>query len=99
VTPGLVDARWVASFEADLPDRTHLVPNETVVAIPQGEAEASDHWEIVGKTKPPTVKELKARLAELGVEAPKGAKKPEIEELIAKAETPRSRRARARAHR
>lgn len=48
---GLVDARWVAPYEGELPDKTVLVPNETVVKVPAGEAEASDNWEVVSKGK------------------------------------------------
>lgn len=43
----LVSARWVASYEAQLPDGTVLVPNETVVEIGEGEAKASDNWQPV----------------------------------------------------
>lgn len=39
-----VKALWVAGYEASLPDGTVLVPNETVVEIPAGEADASDNW-------------------------------------------------------
>ncbi len=48
---GLVDARWVAPFEAVLPDRTTLVPHETVVKVPRDEAEESEHWEPVRRSK------------------------------------------------
>ena len=41
-----VEATWVAGYEASLPDGTVLVPNETVVEIPAGEAEASDNWAV-----------------------------------------------------
>ncbi|MGH9380884.1 MAG: hypothetical protein ACRD2Z_09780 [Thermoanaerobaculia bacterium] len=47
----LVDARWVATYVAEL-GKTLLVPGETVVKIPRGEAEASDNWEVVIKGKP-----------------------------------------------
>lgn len=49
-----VKALWVGPFEAELPDGTKLVPRETVVEIPVGEAEESDYWEPVkakGKAK------------------------------------------------
>lgn len=46
-----VKARWIGPFEADLPDGTHLVPGETVVEIPAGEAESSAHWEAQGGSK------------------------------------------------
>lgn len=50
--PKLVKARWVCPTESELVDGTVLVPGETVVEIPEGEAEASDNWEIVsGKRK------------------------------------------------
>ncbi len=47
----LVKARWVASYPAEMADKTQLVPGETVVEIPKVEAEASDNWEIVGGSK------------------------------------------------
>jgi hypothetical protein len=47
-----VKARWVASYKAELPDGTELVPDETVVEdLPRAEAEDSDNWELVGGTK------------------------------------------------
>ena len=42
----VVNARWVAAYVAEL-GRTLLVPGETVVKIPRGEAEASDNWEVL----------------------------------------------------
>lgn len=47
-------ALWVAGFPAVLPDGTQLVPGETVVEIPRGEAEQSAHWRPVGSRKPKT---------------------------------------------
>lgn len=47
----VVNARWVAAYVAEL-GRTLLVPGETVVKIPRGEAEASDNWEVVEERKP-----------------------------------------------
>jgi hypothetical protein len=47
-----VKARWVASYKAELPDGTELVPGETVVeGLPRAEAEDSDNWELVGGSK------------------------------------------------
>lgn len=46
-----VKARWAAPFEAQLPNGQVLVPGETVVDMPEPEAEASDNWEIVGRRK------------------------------------------------
>lgn len=46
----VVNARWVAAYVAEL-GRTLLVPGETVVKIPRGEAEASDNWEVVEDRK------------------------------------------------
>jgi hypothetical protein len=46
--PQLVEALWVAPFEAQLADGTVLVPNETTARVPEGEAKASDHWKPVG---------------------------------------------------
>lgn len=48
----LVNARWVAPFEAQLSDGTVLIPNETVVPVPADEAKDSDYWEATGG-KPP----------------------------------------------
>jgi hypothetical protein len=48
---GLVKARWVAGYPAILPNGTELVPGVSVVAIPEGEAQASDHWEPVKAAK------------------------------------------------
>jgi hypothetical protein len=91
---GLVDARWVAPFQAELPDRTVLVPHETVVAIPEAEAEGSDNWKIVGKrssgtgSRGPTAKQLRAELEARGVEVPSGAKKADLEKLAAQPALP-----------
>jgi len=52
----LVDATWVAPFEAVLPDKTVLVPNESVVKVPAGEAEESDHWRPVKRARKPRAK-------------------------------------------
>lgn len=46
----VVNARWVAAYVAEH-GRTLLVPNETVVKVPRGEAETSDNWEIVAEPK------------------------------------------------
>ena len=43
---GTVKAKWVASYEAELPDGTALVPGETIVEISKDEAEVSDNWEV-----------------------------------------------------
>jgi len=51
---GLVEALWVAPFEAQLPDGNRLIPNVTTASIPAGEAQASDHWQ-------PAVKAAAAR--------------------------------------
>jgi hypothetical protein len=91
---GLVDARWVAPFQAELPDRTVLVPHETVVAIPEAEAEGSDNWKIVGKrsggtrSRGPTAKQLRAELEARGVEVPAGAKKADLVKLAAQPAPP-----------
>lgn len=42
--PKLVSARWVAPYVAQLLDGTVLVPQESVVEIPEGEAKESDNW-------------------------------------------------------
>lgn len=44
----LVNAKWVAGFQAELPDKTVLIPGETVVAIPESEAQDSENWEVQG---------------------------------------------------
>lgn len=48
---GLVDARWVAPYGAQLDSGLELVPHETVVKVPKDEAEASENWEPVSKRK------------------------------------------------
>ena len=48
---GTVKAKWVGTYEAELPDGTSLVPNETVVDLPRDEAEGSDNWEVQGGRK------------------------------------------------
>jgi hypothetical protein len=84
----LVSARWVATYEARFVDGTQLVPGETVVKIPEPEAEASANWEIVGgkgkssSSKKPTVKDLKAEAQARGIELPPGVKKADIEALL-----------------
>jgi hypothetical protein len=47
-----VDALWVGTFEASLPDKTALVPGETVVKINAAEAKESDHWKVVTGSPP-----------------------------------------------
>lgn len=51
-----VKAIWQGPFEAELPDRTVLVPGQTVVEIPREEAEGSDYWKVTEakKAKPVT---------------------------------------------
>lgn len=46
--PKLVDAKWVAPYEAQLPDGSTLIPGESVVKVPEGEAQSSDNWQPVG---------------------------------------------------
>lgn len=46
---GKVTARWVASWEAELPGGKILVPGVTTHEIPEGEAHDSDNWEVVVK--------------------------------------------------
>lgn len=41
-----VRARWVAGFHAELPDKTPLIPGETVVNVSAVEAAESDHWHV-----------------------------------------------------
>ena len=43
---GTVKAKWVGTYEAELPDGTQLVPGETVVDLPRDEAEGSDNWQV-----------------------------------------------------
>ncbi len=86
-TPKLVKARWVGTCESELPDRTVLISGETVVQIPEGEAIASENWEVVGGSGAPTAKDLRAKLKELDVEIPKGSKKSDLEALLTDAES------------
>jgi hypothetical protein len=48
----LVNAKWVAGYPAILTrddgTEVQLVPGETVVEIPKGEAQESGNWEPVG---------------------------------------------------
>lgn len=46
-----VRATWVGPFEAETADGLRLVPGESVVDVPAGEAHASDHWEVVTPRK------------------------------------------------
>lgn len=48
---GTVKAKWVGTYEAELPDGTQLVPGETVVELPRDEAEGSDNWAVQGAGK------------------------------------------------
>lgn len=48
---GYTDALWVGT-PSELADKTPLIPGVTVVAIPAGEAEASDNWQPVEKGRP-----------------------------------------------
>jgi hypothetical protein len=43
----LVDALWVAPYEATLPDNTRLVPGQTTAHISRAEAAASANWQVV----------------------------------------------------
>lgn len=53
----LVEARWVAGYEArldkpgDPQDGTILVPGETIVKVPEGEAENDGRFEPVKRAK------------------------------------------------
>jgi hypothetical protein len=42
-----VTARWVGPFQAELPDKTVLVPHETVVEVSAHEAVNSEYWQPV----------------------------------------------------
>lgn len=84
--PKLVDARWIASYEAQLIDNTILVPGETVVQISRHEALVSENWEIVGGDTGPTSKELRAEAKAKDIAIPKGSKKPDVERLLAEHE-------------
>jgi len=46
-----IDAKWVAGFEAIMPDGTILTPHETVVQVGADEARESDNWQPVKGTK------------------------------------------------
>lgn len=49
---GTVEAMWVGPPDYTLPNKQLLVPNETVVTISAGEAEASDNWRVVSGGTP-----------------------------------------------
>jgi hypothetical protein len=44
---GFVNAKWVASYEAELSDGTRLIPGETIIELGKDEAEQSDNWQPV----------------------------------------------------
>lgn len=71
-----VRARWVAGFEAMLPDGRVLVPGETIVEIPVGEAEQSDHWEVQGASK---ARKKRGKKAKPSASKPEAAAPPEPE--------------------
>lgn len=52
----LVNATWIGSHVAELPDRTRLVPGESTYRIPRHEAETSENWQIVETAKAPKTK-------------------------------------------
>lgn len=70
--PKTVSATWVGPFEGRTPDGTALIPGETVVEVPAGEAEESAFWRPNGgkkatkptKTKAQRAAEQKAQKAE-----------------------------------
>jgi hypothetical protein len=76
--PKLVKARWVASYEAQLPNGTVLAPGETVVEIGEHEALASSNWEV-----PETTADLKKAAKKLGANVPAGSSKLEVEAIVA----------------
>lgn len=47
----LVQAKWVAGYEAVLPDGTVLQPGDTY-ELPEDEAKASDNWQPAKNDKP-----------------------------------------------
>lgn len=49
-----VRALWVGSYEATTSRGVLLVPCETVLEIPAGEAEESDNWRVATPPTPPT---------------------------------------------
>lgn len=79
-----VEARWVAPFVADSPGLPRLIPGQTVVEIPEPEAIASEHWEVIsGDSGKVTAKSLRAEAKKLKLDIPPRAKKADLEELIA----------------
>ena len=80
----LVDALWVAGFTAELPDKTQLVPGQTVARIPRGEALGSDHWQV----KDVTADDLRDEADKLGIDVPSNARKADVEKLIAEHNAP-----------
>jgi nucleotide-binding universal stress UspA family protein len=73
----VVDARWVASYEAKLANGTALEPGETVVQIPLPEALASGNWEVLD-----SVADLKKVAKKLGAKVPSDSTKAEVETLV-----------------
>lgn len=88
MTSELVDAKWVAPFEAFLADGTALIPGESVVEISRGEAEQSTHWEVVSAGEGPTAKQLRAEAESRGIDVPANASKRQIQKLLTDSAVP-----------
>lgn len=73
----VVDARWVGTYEAKLPNATVLVPGETIVQIPLPEALASGSWEVLD-----SVSDLKKVAKKLGAKVPSDSTKAEVETIV-----------------
>ena|ERR1044072_561319 len=73
----VVDARWVASYDAALPNKAVLVSGETVAQIPLPEALASSNWEVLD-----SVADLKKVAKKLGAKVPSDSSKAEVETIV-----------------
>ena len=87
MSDGKVKARWIGPpghFLDSEDGRLELVPDETVVEIGGFEARESDNWKPVAASAAggPSVSELRAALQAAGIEAPKGARKADLQKLL-----------------
>src|SRR4051812_31527963 len=78
-------ARWVATFEAELPDKTQLEPRVTVVEIGRHEAVQSDYWQPVEASEPSSVAELRELADQNDVKVAGNAKAETIRDRLEEA--------------
>ena len=86
----LVKAKWVGTFRAFLEDGTELIPGETVVEIPAGEAEESAHWAPQSSRQSKSKSKLAAlreKADELGIDHSDAKSAKAVQKLIDEAQT------------